>query len=153
MQRMQAKAYLEQLEKLDNLIENKLAEQMQWKAMALSVTAHTDGVRVQSSGSQQKMADAIDRYLDIEREINDCIDELKEKKQEIIGVIEQLNAIEYNVLHKRYVGRVIELDDETFTVERFTFEEIADLYKKSYSWATTVHGRALQNVQRILDRM
>jgi len=32
-----------------------------------------------------------------------------------------------------------------------SYYEIADAKGRDYNWATTVHGRALKNVQRILD--
>ena len=135
---MKAIDYLKQIEKLDTLIQNKSAEKARWKDVALGVTTTTDGERVKSSGSQQKMADAVNRYVDIEREIDSSVDRMVDLKKEIIRTIEQLNPTEYDVLHKRYI-------------QNMTFDEIAEAKRKSKSWATTVHGRALQSVQRILD--
>ena len=136
---MNAKDFLRQLEKLDRMIENKIIEKQQWKAIATGTSSRSDGERVQSSGSQQKMADAIDKYIDIEAEIDKCIDTLVDTKKEVISVIEQLNTTEYDILHKVYV-------------QYRTLYEVAALYDKTYSWVTTVHGRALKNVQWILDR-
>lgn len=135
---MKAKDYLKQIEKLDTLIQNKLAEKARWKDIALGITTNTEGERVQSSGSQQKMADAINRCIDIEHEIDSVVDSMVDLKKEIIQTIEQLNPTEYDVLHKRYI-------------QNMTFDEVAEAKRKSKSWATTVHGRALQSVQRILD--
>jgi len=135
---MEAKKFLKQLEKLDLMITNKLAEKQQWKAIATGTTASIGGERVQSSGSQQKMADAVSRYIDIEREIDEQIDKLIDTKQDVISVIEQLKPIEYDILHKIYVQYI-------------KLYEVPDIYGKTYSWATTVHGRALKNVQAILD--
>ncbi len=135
---MKAKDFLTQLKKLDKMIENKMIECAQWRYIAAGTTAQMGGERVQSSGSQQKMADAIDRYVDIENEIDNFIDKLIDKKKDVISVIEHLNATEYDILHKVYV-------------QYFTLDEVADFYDKTYSWATTVHGRALRNVQKILD--
>lgn len=142
------KAFLRQLEKLDMIIENKLIERDQWKSIALSVTSGSETVKingvwhntekVQSSGNPQKMADAIARYVDIEAEINQYIDRLIDAKKAVINVIEQLNPTEYDLLHKVYVQHI-------------TLYEVSDLLDKSYSWVTTVHGRALKNVKRILD--
>ncbi len=133
-----AQEYLEQVDKLNALIENKMAEVAQWRSIALGITAHSEGERVQSSGGQQKMADAINRVVDLQAEINSMIDFLIDLKQEIIETIEQLNATEYDVLHKRYI-------------QGMTFDEIGAVKDKSKSWATTVHGRALQNLNKILD--
>lgn len=135
---MNAKEYLKQIRKLDTMIRNKIAEQQQWKNIALGIVAHNDGERVQSSGNQQKMANAVERYVDIEAEINESIDKLVATKQEVIETIERLDVIEYDLLHMVYV-------------QYFTLEEVANKCGNSYSWATTVHGRALKNVQKILD--
>lgn len=136
---MKAKEFLKQLNKLDKMIENKMIEQAQWRSIAIGTSAQMYGERVQSSGSQQKMADAVDRYIDIEAEIEQCIDRMVDTKKDVISVIEQLNATEYDLLHKVYVQYI-------------TLFDVADLYGKTYSWATTIHGRALKNVQDILDK-
>lgn len=146
---MKAKEFLRQIQKTDRMIENKLIEKEQWKAVALGTTAHIQtakigGVvqgldRVQQSGSQNKMADAVDRYIDIEAEIDRYIDKLVDLKKDVISVIEQLESVEYDLLHKVYVQGI-------------ALYEVPDYYDKSYSWATTIHGRALNNVQKILDK-
>lgn len=135
---MKAKDFLKSVEKQDTIINNKLIEKAQWKAIALGVTANTEGERVQSSGSQSKMADAITRCVDMEREIDRLVDELVDLKRDVTSVIEKLNATEYDVLHKRYI-------------QYMSYYEIADAKNRDYNWVTTVHGRALKNVQRILD--
>lgn len=136
---MRAKDFLRQVYKLDRMVENKLAEKRQWQEIAAGATPQTTGERVQSSGNPQRMADAISRYIDIEQEIDECIDRLVDTKREVIGVIEQLNATEYDVLHKMYI-------------QGYTLQEVADIKGRSYSWMTSTHGRALQNVQRIIDK-
>lgn len=135
---MKAKEYLQQIRKLDRLIENKCYEADHWKSVACGTSTYSDGERVQSSGSKQKMADAIDRYIDLQAEIDAEIDRLVAMKREVIKTIEVLPEKEYDVLHKFYV-------------QGMTFDEIADYHGKSYSWATSVHGRALVNLQRVLD--
>lgn len=146
--------YLKQLETWDVIIQNKIAEQDQWKLAAHGITAHLDGERVQSSGSKQKMAEAIDRYVDLEREIAEHIDRLIDKKCEVISLLDKLayvNKTYYDVLHKMYIGKVIMQNNGIMVTERMDFTDIADLYGKSYSWVTTIHGRALQSFQKILD--
>lgn len=135
---MRAKDYLRQLQKLDKLIENKLAEKEQWKAMATSTTQQLSADRVQTSGNPQKMADAICKIIEIEAEINAFVDRLIDTKRDVISTVERLNPTEYDLLHKVYV-------------QYFTFDDVAIKMNKSYSWVTTVHGRALKNVQRMLD--
>lgn len=130
--------YLEQIPKLNAMIQNKIAEADQWKDIALGITPQSNGERVQSSGSQQKMADAINRVVDLQAEINELIDKLIDKKQEIISNIEQLSATEYDVLHKRYI-------------QGMQYDEIGATRRKSKSWATTIHGNALEHLKVILS--
>lgn len=136
---MEAKEYLRQVEKLDVLISNKLIEQQQWRDIAMGITANMGGERVQSSGAKSKMADAIDRCVDMEKDIDDLVDKLIAVKKDVLQVIEKLDsAVEYNILHLRYI-------------QGKDLQDIADYYGREYGWATTTHGRALRNVQAILD--
>lgn len=135
---MNAKSFLLQMKKLDKMIENKMVEKEQWIDIAQGTTAMLGSERVQSSGSQQKMADAVERFIEIENEIDECIGKLIEAKKDVISVIEMLDVVEYDFLHKVYVQYI-------------DLKEVAVMLGKKYTWATTTHGRALQNVQRILD--
>lgn len=135
---MDAKLFLRQLKKLDYMIENKTIERNQWKSIATSTTAQMCGERVQTSGSKQKMADAVGIYMDIEREVDEYIDMLVAKKKDIISVIEQLDAGEYDIMHKRYV-------------QYLTIEEIAACKNKTPSSIKGTHRAALGKVQKILD--
>ena len=137
---MDAKNYLRQVENIDLRIQNKLIEQQQWRDIALGITASVGGERVQSSKSQQKMADAIEKCVDMEKEIDALIDRLVETKRDVIATIEKLdNPTEYDVLHKRYI-------------QFLSLQDIADMYKRDYTTITTTHGRALKKVQTILDK-
>lgn len=136
-----AQVYLEQVEKLDARIKNKLIEQQQWKDIALGITANMDGERVRSSGTRSKIENAVSRCVDTEAEIDSLIDNLVDTKKEVIQTIERLDSpIEYNLIHMRYI-------------QYKDLQEIADHYGKEYGWATTTHGRALKNVQMILDEV
>ena len=134
---------------LDKMIENKLAEVEHWKTIALGTTASgadiiVNGVshkmdKVQTDGNPQKMADAIAKYVDIEREINNCIDDLIKVKNEVINVIEQTNnPLQYDILHKHYI-------------QHKSLSDIAIHTNYSYAYIVEVHGKALKKVQKILD--
>ena len=141
---MKAKEYLLQIRNLDSLINSMIAEVDHWKEVATSTSAWSDGERVQSSGSKQKMTSAIDKYVDMQAAIDKEIDKLVDKRDEITATLRQavleqkLTRFEFEVLHKYYV-------------QELTFYDIAACFDKSYSWATTVHGRALVNLQHVLD--
>lgn len=135
-----AKSFLQQIEMLDAKITNKLIERQQWRDLALGITANVGGERVQASSNQQKMANAIEKCVDMEKEINGLIDELIGKKKMVIETIEKLySPMEYKILHLRYIQNI-------------GLSEIADILKKEYSTITTTHGRALKNLQKILDK-
>lgn len=125
---------------IDSIVKNKLIEQRQWKDIALGITANMSGERVQSSGSKSKMADALDKCVDMEAEIDAQVDRLIDAKREVIATIEALDSpSEYRLLHDRYI-KYIDLKD------------IAEKWGKEYTTITTAHGRALAHVQEILDR-
>lgn len=135
---MKAKEYLMQVSKIDSMINNKIQEIRQWMDIATSATVSSNGERVQSSGKQQKMADAVGRYVDIQKEINADIDLLVDTKQAVIKTIEQLPEAEYDLLHMVYI-------------QGFELNAAADMKNKTYTWATTTHGRALSHLQKIID--
>lgn len=137
---MDAKEFLRQLEKLDILIRNKLIEVSRWKDLALSITSNMDGERVQSSSSQQKMADRINKYLDYEKEIDTLIDSFIDKKREVIQVIEEIeNPFYYDLIHRKYI-------------QYKTLEQIAEEMNRTYDSIKKAHGRALQEVREILKK-
>lgn len=138
-------AYLELISKYTKMIRNRKLDSMTLMDIATSTTAKSVSVKignelhnmdkVQSSSSNQKMADAIDEKVDLENDsygINDLI----AKRQAIIDQIEMLSLDEYDVLYKRYV-------------DEMEYQDIADSCDKSKSWATSVHGRALKNLEKI----
>jgi RNase H-fold protein (predicted Holliday junction resolvase) len=134
-----AKTFLSQVKKLDLQIKNKLIEKQQWKDIALGITANMDGERVQSSGAKSKMASAIEKCVDMEAEIDSLVDKLIDTKKEVVQTIERLESpTEYDILHKRYI-------------QFLGLQEIADYYGRDYTTITTAHGRALKNVQVLID--
>ena len=135
---MNAKEYLLQIKKYDIMIRNKNAEIQQLKDIATSISPTMSGERVQSTSNPQRIADAIGDYIDLEAETKRDLADLLAKKREIIAMIEQLNATEYDVLHKLYV-------------QYLNFDEVAFACNYSRSWVTTVHGRALKHLQNLLD--
>ncbi len=134
-----AQVFLERVERLDAIIQNKLIEKQQWKQIALGITANMEGERVQSSGAKDKMANAVERCVDIEVEIDRAVDNLVDTKKEVLQTIERLDSpTEYKLLHLRYVQYV-------------PLKDIADMWGVEYTNVTTTHGRALKNVERLIN--
>ena len=138
-QKSEAQTYLEQYEMNFVQVECKMAERQQWHDLAFCITQQISGDRVQSSGSKSKMTDAYDRCIAMEEGVSKEIKQLSDKQEEIKKTLAQLdNPTEYKLLHMRYI-------------QFKELKEIADVFKADYTWATTVHGRALKSVQDILD--
>lgn len=135
-----ARTFLESVEKADTIIECKLIERQQWMDLALSITANMDGERVQSSGSKDKMGSAVARCIDMVGEIDKAVAKLATVKPSVTAVIEQLySTMEYKVLHMRYI-------------QYKTLEEIDEHYNKCDGWAKVTCHRATKHVQAILNK-
>ena len=147
---MKAVKYLERIEIIDRLIENKLSESEYWKSIASNVsvsipTATVGGKivgleRIKSSGISDKMADAVCNYVDIEEAYKLEIGELAAERRDILSTIEKLPPQEYIVIYKRYV-------------EHKQMQEIAIEMCRSRGWVTGTHGKALEDLQAILDEV
>lgn len=135
----ESQKYLERVKMLDLLIVNKLAEKARWFEIATSTTANmSGGDRVKSSSDPHRMEAAVCSYIEAGREYDVFVAECKKEKDEIIHTIEQLTPTEYDLLHNVYV-------------QYKSLKEYAIFKDKAYSWATSVHGNALQHLQDILD--
>lgn len=140
---MTAKRKLSEIKRLDTLIQNKTAEKRKWEAItmerATSITASTEGERVQSSGSKQRMADTVDSGIDRVRRIEKRIKELYAEMDAIIAIIDSLPEPESDILHKVYV-------------QYMSLKEVAAVRHESYSTVATNHGIALKMVSDILEK-
>ena len=135
---MEAKAYLSQVRKYDRLINNKLETIASLKSLVTSVTIELKSDVIQSSGTKDKMASAVERIVDLEREIDRDIDQLVNLKREVMSVIDKVeDPVLIDILYKRY-----------FRYEKW--EEIAIEMNYSYRQVTRLHGQALQEVRKIL---
>lgn len=140
-QKKEAQVFLEQDEKVAVQIECLIAEKQQWHDLSLSITACMDGERVQSSGSQDKLGNAVAVCVDMEGEIEQAVLRLAEKRREVKRVIDLVlpeNATWYKLLFQRFILHK-------------QLKEVADNMNGSYDWAKTTQGRALKCVQAILD--
>jgi DNA-directed RNA polymerase specialized sigma subunit len=136
---MNARDYVGQIEDIDEQIRIIRFDIQQLKESELVITPSYEGERVQASGNNQRMATAIERRADKERELERIMDRLVDKKLEISETIRRMKRPkEKGVLHMVYI-------------QGKNFKEVAQHYDKSVSWATSVHGRALQSLQKELD--
>lgn len=143
---MDAKEYLQQVRNADLAINNKIEELAKLRSLAIKINSLNEGERVQSSGSQDKMADAVCRITDMESEIQSEIDALMTLKREVRSVINQVSEPTLmSVLHKRY----LQYDAQSYRYK--PWEKIAVELDCSYQWICKLHGRALQEVEKIIN--
>lgn len=137
---MKAKDYLKKLEDIDLKTKHLLEEVDTMKAMATSISAVSDGERVSSSMSGDKIPNIVAKYVDMENKINKQIDGYIDLRHKIIDEIHSMsNNLYMNILFKRYV-------------EFKSLEEIAVDTGYSYIHIRKQHGYALLEFQKIMDR-
>ena len=133
---MDTKQYLQQISRLDRMINNKLAEISQLRELAMSVSAVKNEERVQTTPNFDKIGNAYCKIEEMEEKLDKLIDEFVDKKNLIISQIDKIeNETYYEILFARYI-------------EKKTFEKIAD--EMTYSWRQVIrlHGRALQEFEK-----
>lgn len=136
---MTTKEYLSQIRLLNLKIDQKMEEKADLMSRAMgnhSPVLTKD--KVQSSISGDKMSNTIDRYVDLEKEIDDLIDMYVDKRDTIINQIHQMNNHRYiRILYLRYV-------------KYCTFEYIAVEMNYSIRGIYKLHGNALQAFQKLI---
>lgn len=134
-----AKRYLQQIKLYDSRISTKLEELQHTKEMVLRITPTLkEDVVSGGGGSQDQLAEAVARIVDLEAEINRDIDRYVNAQQEISAALEKLSdPDQLQVLHKRYV-------------QYMTWEQIACDMNMSYRNVCYIHGKGLQTVNEIM---
>lgn len=138
---MTAKEYLMQVVRADRMIDNKLHEIQELRRMSVSITSalkDTGECGGGGSGSGDKVGVMVSKIIDMEYELDREIDKLVNLKREVMSVIDQLETTKCEILYKRYL-------------QNKTWEKIAVETGYSYVWVCKLHGRALQDVERILN--
>ena len=133
---MDTKQYLQQISRLDRMINNKLSEISQLRELAMSVSAVKNEERVQTTPNFDKIGSAYCKIEEMEEKLDKLIDEFVDKRNLIISQIDKIeNETYYEILFARYI-------------EKKTFEKIAD--EMTYSWRQVIrlHGRALQEFEK-----
>lgn len=140
---MKAKEYLQQLQRLDTVINQKIKEVHDLRLQAQS----TGGLdyskeRVQSSPSgDAPFVKPICRIIDLEAEINAEIDAFVDDKHKIINQIQSLKNSKYiEILYKHYV-------------EFKRLEVVAVEMNFTYQYVVELHGYALKDFQTTYENL
>lgn len=132
---MDTKQYLQQISRLDRMINNKLSEISQLRELAMSVSAVKNEERVQTTPNFDKIGTAYCKIEEMEEKLDKLIDEFVDKKNLIISQIDKIeNETYYEILFARYI-------------EKKTFEKIADEMNYSFRNTTRLHGLALREFE------
>lgn len=145
---MKAIDYLERIKKLDAEIEENRLEVERLKVMAKKTTASFGDERVQSSGSQQKMADKVVDYSDLEMKIEEDTAKLMECRNEARELVKKAcDANCMKLISMRYFGKVID-----GKIKYFSWKEISTELNFTEQWVGVgLHKKALKQVQKELD--
>lgn len=136
---MKAINYLKQIKNMDAKINSDIEELEMLQALATKTTSVMGDERVQSSGSQQKMADCVNKIVDMKEQLNKEIDSFIEYKQEVRKMMNGLDADCITILHKKYF-------------QFKTWEKIAVEMGYTYKWVSGgLHQKALSQFQKILN--
>ena len=121
---MTTKDYLNQINRLNMLVNNKLTEIAQYRELSCSISAVKNEEKVMTSPNQDKIGTNIAKIDEMERKLDEIIDYYIDKKD-----IE--NDDYYEILFARYI-------------EKLTFEKIAN--KTGWCWRQVhrIHAKALK---------
>lgn len=132
---MNAKQFLRQAYKLNELIESDKEELENLRSLSESISGDMTQERVQTSASSDKIVNIIAKIVDLENEIHDEIEQLIALKKQIRDVINKLeNVNEKLVLKYRYLMF-------------FQWEEICDKMHYSPRQIHRFHDSALENIE------
>lgn len=101
---MKTEYYLGQIKRYEYMVEDKLEEIERLRAMCTSLSVPTDKDNIKKSSSQDKLAEAVAKIVDLQSETNNLVDELIKQRCRIINQIDALGETkEYRFLTNRYV--------------------------------------------------
>ena len=137
---MTAKEYLKQAGQLDGRIKVKMARLASLSDLATKATATLSGMPHNPSGSKSRMADTVEKIVDLERELEVEADELVNLQRELSDTINAVSDLQMRmVLERRYLCSQ-------------SFEEIAEEMSFNVRWVYRLHGKGLKEVGEILAR-
>ena len=132
---MTTKEYLNQISRLNRMINNKIAEIQQLRELACSISSINSEDRVQSTPNFDKIGSKIAKIDELEKKLDETIDKYVDLKNRIVEQIESMeDENTYNILFSRYI-------------EKKSFELIA--IEMDYSWRQIIrlHGKALRQFE------
>ena len=137
---MTAEEFLEQYGDITAKIRRKQRLKEKLEAQMYNVTSHLTPDKVQSSGSLQKIAEAVEEALDLEAEIKELYILKNKVRKEIEAVLDRVSDIRLcELLYEKYL---------LLTPE----ETIAAVIDRSEDRVSKLIKEGQEEVQRILDK-
>ena len=136
---MDVEKWLQQVKKMDQLIDAKLAERDWLNARATDISAKPfDGMPHTNTGMvSQTMQNAVINLIMLASEIDKLIDQYIDYKNEVIRVLEQLPEVEYGVLHRYYIRYM-------------TWEQVAEDMGYSVRQIMRIRKNSLKNLENVI---
>ena len=137
---MDVQQWLEQVKKLDELINAKLAERQRLIEIATDISPREmDGMPHSNTGLvSQKMQNAVINLVMLANEINRLVDRYVDYKAQVVKSLEKLPDKEYAVLHRYYIRYM-------------TLEQIAEDMGYSVRQIMRIKKKSLQNLEDVLE--
>lgn len=128
--------WLEEVKKMDQLIDAKIEEQTRLRVLAYNVSPKVmDGMPYSNTGTvSRQVENSAVKLVMLANEINRMIDNYIDYKQEVVNALEKLPEKEYGVLHRYYIRYM-------------TWEKIAE----EMGYSTTQIWRIKKNGLKILE--
>lgn len=134
---MDTKQYLQQIERLDKMIQNKLSEIYQLKTMACNVTVSNDSERVQTSSDKDRLGSTVAKIIDLEKETDKLVDSFIDLKKETMLIIRMIKSERHReILFKKYL-------------EQKSLYEIAEELGMTDRGCKKAHKKALDEFEKI----
>ena len=139
---MTTKEYLNQLRKLTFMVDAKFEELYRLRTLACRVTVSTEGIRVKSSSDPDRMAEAVEKIIKCEEELNVLIRRTINQRTQIIEMIDSLdNPSSHKILTLRYVQELSDKEiaakmnivpSNVYKIQKVALREFEDRYGEKY---------------------
>lgn len=134
---MTTKDYLNQISRLNRMINNKLTEILQLKELSCSISTVRNEEKVKSSSDLDRIGSSYAKIDEMERNLDKVIDEYADKKKLIIKQIMKLeNKKHQRILYEKYIK----------------FKSISEISKKldmTDRGCKKAHKKALEEFEKI----
>lgn len=134
---MKSKEFLRQIRKSAGLIESLKAQYEQLQLDAMFKSSGNDSPKVSSSGSGDRMAEKAIKAVELKDTVVQMMNDATAKKLEALETIKLMSDIRQQELLIDYY------------VNNLSWQEVADKMGYDVRWIYVLHGKALQEFERI----